>query len=219
MYRYLLFDLDGTLTDPKAGITRCVQYALEKFNIFEPDPDRLTPFIGPPLAESFQKYYGLDSAQAARAISYYRERFETTGILENEVLPGIPGMLEALAERGKILAVASSKPEPYCIRILEAFGIRDYFTEVTGAEMDESIRCAKPDVIRECMRRLRIPEDEKDKVLMIGDRRHDAEGAQACGIDSLGVYFGYAGEGELEAAKADYILCTVPEMREFLLSH
>ena len=219
MYRYLLFDLDGTLTDPKEGITRSVQHALRRFGIEEPDTDRLTPFIGPPLTESFQKYYGLSEEDSFRAVDYYRERFSVTGLFENEVLPGIPETLEVLSGGGKILAVASSKPELFVNRILEKFGLAQWFAEVTGATMDERTRTTKPEVIRECLKRLGIPEEEKKNVLMIGDRRHDVEGAQACGLDSLGVYFGYAEEGELEKAGADFIVSTVPEMKAFLLSH
>lgn len=218
MYQYLFFDLDGTLTNPKEGITKCVQYALHHQGIEEPDLDKLEPFIGPPLIDSFMEYYGLTMEQARECVVKYRERFHDIGIFENEVLEGVPQMLDALQRQGRKLVVASSKPEPFVIRILEKFGLKTYFTEVVGATMDEK-RTAKAEVIREAFRRLSIPEDEKDQVIMIGDRRHDAQGAKSCGIDCLGVYIGFAAEGELEEAGATYIVHTVAEMSQFLQTH
>ena len=148
----------------------------------------------------------------------YRERFRDTGIFENQVLEGIPQMLKTLKEQGACLAVASSKPEEYVVRILEKFSLAPYFHQVVGASMDES-RSAKEDVIREALRRLGVGEREKPRVLMIGDRKHDAQGAKACGIDCLGVYIGFALPGELEEAKASYIAHSVEEMSAFLQAH
>lgn len=218
MYHYLLFDLDGTLTNPKEGITRCVQYALRHFGIEEPNLDKLEPFIGPPLIDSFMEYYGFTREQALKGVEKYRERFRDTGIFENQVLEGIPQMLKILKEQGACLAVASSKPEEYVVRILEKFSLAPYFHQVVGASMDES-RSAKEDVIREALRRLGVGEREKPRVLMIGDRKHDAQGAKACGIDCLGVYIGFALPGELEEAKASYIAHSVEEMSSFLQAH
>lgn len=218
MYHYLLFDLDGTLTNPKEGITRCVQYALRHFGIEEPNLDKLEPFIGPPLIDSFMEYYGFTREQALKGVEKYRERFRDTGIFENQVLEGIPQMLKTLKEQGACLAVASSKPEEYVVRILEKFSLAPYFHQVMGASMDES-RSAKEDVIREALRRLGVGEREKPRVLMIGDRKHDAQGAKACGIDCLGVYIGFAAPGELEQAKATYIVHSVEEMSAFLQAH
>lgn len=218
MYQYLFFDLDGTLTNPKEGITKCVQYALRHFGIEEPDLDKLEPFIGPPLVDSFREYYGMSLEQAKTAVEKYRERFRDVGIFENEVLEGIPQMLENLKRRGACLAVASSKPEGYVRQILDKFELASYFTQVVGATMDEK-RTAKAEVIQEAFARLSIGEKEKPRVLMIGDRRHDVEGARACGIDSLGVYIGFAAPGELEAAGATYIAHSVGEMAEFLAAH
>ena len=218
MYQYLLFDLDGTLTNPKEGITKCVQYALRDQGIEEPDLDKLEPFIGPPLLDSFQEFYGFTSEQAKRALKKYRERFQDIGIFENQVFEGIPDMLSALQSQGRKLAVASSKPEEFVLRKLEKFKLRQYFCEVVGATMDER-RTAKADVIQEAFRRLGITEDKKAQVLMVGDRKHDVEGAKACGIDCLGVYVGFAVQGELEQAGAAYIAHTVEEMGEFLKKH
>ena len=136
MKKYLLFDLDGTLTDPKVGICTCVQYALSSFGIEEPDLDKLEPFIGPPLKDSFMKYYDMDEARAEAAIEKYRERFRDTGIFENKLYDGIPQMLNALNSQGMFMAVASSKPTEFVRRILDHFGIGKYFKVVVGSEMD-----------------------------------------------------------------------------------
>ena len=136
MKKYFLFDLDGTLTDPKVGITTCVQYALQSFGIQEPDLDKLEPFIGPPLKESFMEFYGMDGEQADEAVEKYRERFNDKGIYENEIYPGMARMLQILSGKGFRLAVASSKPTVYVERILEHFGIRQYFKAVVGSELD-----------------------------------------------------------------------------------
>ena len=218
MYQYLFFDLDGTLTNPKEGITKCVQYALHHFGIEEPDLDKLVPFIGPPLIPSFMGFYGMTEEQAKVASEKYREGFRDIGIFENEVFEGVPQMLEKLQNMGKKLVIASSKPEDFVVRILEKFGLRSYFCEVVGATMDEK-RTAKADVIQEAFARLKITDEKKAQVLMIGDRMHDVEGAAACGIDCLGVYIGFAAPGELEEAGAAYIAQTVEEMSEFLQNH
>ena len=214
-YRYLLFDLDGTLTDPKEGITKSVQYALRRFGIDVADPDTLTPYIGPPLIPSFMEFHGLSREQAEEALLVYRERFSTVGLFENEVLEGVPEMLRALHEKGRFLAVASSKPEEYVRRILKHFDLLQYFDEVVGASMDEK-RSAKKDIIEEALRRMG-KSDGDPEVLMIGDRKHDVEGAKQCGLDSLAVYTGFAPQGELEEAGATFIFRTIGEMEEFLV--
>ena len=215
MYQYLLFDLDGTLTNPKEGITKSVQYALHHFGIDVDDPDTLTSYIGPPLIPSFMEFHGLTQEQALEALQVYRQRFASVGLFENEVLEGVPEMLCALKQKGRFLAVASSKPEAYVIRILEHFDLLQYFDEVVGASMDEK-RSAKKDVIEEALHRMgKAPGDRN--VLMIGDRMHDIEGAGLCGLDSLGVYTGFAADGELEAAGATYVFHSIRSMADFLL--
>jgi len=215
MYQNLLFDLDGTLTNPKEGITRSVQHALRHFGIEVADPDTLTPYIGPPLIPSFMEFHGLTQEQALEALQVYRQRFSTVGLFENEVLDGVPEMLRALKQNGRFVAVASSKPEPYVIRILEHFDLLQYFDEVVGASMDEK-RSAKKDIIEEALRRMGKAPGDRD-ILMIGDRMHDVEGAQLCGLDSLGIYTGFAPEGELEEAGATYVFHTIRDMADFLL--
>lgn len=244
MYNYILFDLDGTLTDPKLGITTCVQYALRKFGIEEPDRDKLAPFIGPPLLDSFREFYGFDEEMAEQAIAYYRERFSTIGLFENEVYPGIPQMLERLQKAGRHLAVASSKPTVFVTQILEHFGILPYFEVIVGSELDGT-RTKKEDVVEEALRQLLsmtdvVNEIEETKdaetedkseekaglhtmraaqqrdIVMVGDRKYDIEGAKAYQIASIGVSYGYAAEGELEAAGADVIVETVEELGRVL---
>lgn len=136
MFKYILFDLDGTLTDPKLGITSSVQYALRALGIEEPSLDKLEPFIGPPLTDSFREFYGLEGERLAMAIDKYRERFATQGIFENEIYPGIPQMLADLKAKDKLLAIASSKPTLFVEQILEHFEIGKYFDHVVGSNMD-----------------------------------------------------------------------------------
>lgn len=216
MYQYLLFDLDGTLTNPKEGITKSVQYALRHFGIEVADPDTLTPYIGPPLIPSFMEFHGLTQEQALEALRVYRKRFESVGLFENEVLDGVPEMLCSLKQKGRYVAVASSKPEAYVRRILEHFDLLQFFDEVVGASMDEKLS-AKKDIIGEALHRMGKSPGDRD-VLMVGDRMHDVEGAKLCGLDSLGVYTGFAPEGELEEAGATYVFHTIKEMADFLAS-
>lgn len=236
MISQLLFDLDGTLTDPKEGICKSVQYALRAFGIEEPDIDRLEPFIGPPLADSFMEFYGMSRERAAEAIVKYRERFSVKGWSENVVYEGIPHMLKCLCDEGYTLAVASSKPTVFVERILAHFGLRDAFSIVVGSELDGR-RTGKDEVIEETLRRLSEETDAveqqdsgqpekddgqgfaqrfRDSVLMIGDRRFDVEGAHAHGMRCVGVSYGYAQPGELEEAHADFIVDSPGELLALL---
>lgn len=219
MFQFILFDLDGTLTDPKIGITSSVQYALRALGIEEPSLDRLEPFIGPPLTDSFREFYHLDEEQIQTAVEKYRERFANQGIYENEIYPGIADMLRTLKAGGRKLAIASSKPTEYVGRILDYFDIKKYFDIIVGSNMDGT-RCKKEEVVEEALRQLipsGMPESEKrTAVAMVGDRRFDIEGAKAHGIFSVGVSFGYASEGELEQAGADRIVDTVDALLEAL---
>ena len=217
MKKYLLFDLDGTLTDPGVGITTCVQYALKHFEIDEPDITKLEPFIGPSLRDSFKKFYGFSDGQAETAVEKYRERFRDTGIFENEVYEGIPRMLRTLQSKGMFLAVASSKPQVFVERILEHFDLKKYFAVVVGSELDGT-RENKDEVVQEALNRLFAGQSiQKDQVYMIGDRSFDVEGAKALGIESVGVTYGFGSMEELKEAKADYIVRSVEELEKFLL--
>lgn len=219
MFEYILFDLDGTLTAPKLGITSSVQYALRALGIEEPSLDKLEVFIGPPLSDSFREFYGLDEEQMITAVDKYRERFAAQGIFENEIYPGIPQMLADLKEKGKILAIASSKPTLFVERILDHFEIRKYFDYIVGSNMDGT-RGRKEEVVEEALRQMlpvgMAPAKKRDTVAMVGDRKFDIEGAAAHGITSVGVSFGYAPEGELEQAGADFIVNSVQSLYDVL---
>lgn len=221
MYQYCLFDLDGTLTDSREGITKCVQYALAKCGIEEPDLKKLECFIGPPLHTSFQKYYGMDRGMAKRAVEFYRERFRPIGIFENQVYEGVPEMLQALSEAGCHLAVASSKPEVFVKKVLDHFDIEKYFSVVVGSGLDGS-REKKEEVVEEALRQLGIlelsEEERRESCAMIGDREFDIQGARAWKLTGVGVRYGFAAEGELEAEGADAIAGTVEELKEILLT-
>ncbi len=216
MYNYLLFDLDGTLTNPKEGITKCVQYALQALDIYEPDLDKLVPFIGPPLRQSFLEFYQLEEQQALYAVEKYRERFSTVGLFENFPYPGIAAMLQRLQAQGKILAVASSKPTVFVEQILQKFALDQYFQVILGSNLDGS-RVEKQEVIAEALRQLHHPPAEQ--LLMIGDRKYDVIGAKKLGFPCVGVAFGFAAPGELEESGAIYIAQTVADLQQYLLSH
>jgi len=202
-YNYYLFDLDGTLTDPGEGITNSVMYALRKFGIEPPERSQLYKFIGPPLSESFQKYYGFSEEEALQAVEYYREYFRPKGILENRPYDGIYETLADLKSRGKTLALATSKPEEFSITILKHFGLYPYFDFIGAATMDGS-RVRKADVIAYVLEHLGAA--DRSEILMIGDREQDVLGAAANQIACAGVLYGYGSHGELTKAGADYIV-------------
>lgn len=202
-YQYLLFDLDGTLTDPGEGITNSVAYALEKFGIHVADKTELYPFIGPPLSESFIKFYGFSREDADRAVEYYREYFRDRGIFENVPYEGIAKTLQRLQAAGKTLIVATSKPEPFARRIMEHFGLDKYFAYVAGASFDAA-RSEKWDVIEYALETMNVT--DRTQAVMIGDRKHDVIGAKKTGLDSVGVLWGYGDREELTAAGADIIV-------------
>lgn len=197
-----LFDLDGTLTDSGAGIMNSVRHALKHFGIEEEDQRRLQRFVGPPLKESFRKYYGFSDAQGEKAVEAYREYYRDKGIWENKLYPGIQEGLEKLQKEGYILGVASSKPEIFVKQIAEAFGISPYLAIMAGATLDGS-RVKKGDVIREALKRLDMP---PSRVIMIGDRREDVLGARELGIPCAGAAYGYGEEGELVEAGAHWLI-------------
>ena len=214
-YQRILFDLDGTLTDPKEGILNSIEYALHKFGIGVGRREELLTFIGPPLQESFQKYFNFDAEQARQAVQYYREYFAKQGIFENNVYPGISELLGKLLTSGRFLAVATSKPTVYSERILEHFKLNKYFQLVIGSNLDGS-RVAKTEVIQEVLNR--IPSVPKGLIVMVGDREHDIIGAKNNHIDSIGVTYGYGTENELKAAGAQYLAGSVAELESTLLN-
>ena len=213
---YILFDLDGTLTDPALGITNSVMYALRKLGAPVEERSFYHRFIGPPLLDSFQEFCGMPPARAAFAVEQYRKRFSTVGLLENAVYDGIPELLEKLREHGYVLAVATSKPEVYTLRILEHFDLFKYFTAVAGCDIHRAGE-TKADMIRLALRRLGLPEQEPPQTVMIGDRKHDILGAQECRVPCIGVRYGYAEAGELEQYGADWVTDSVETLGKLLL--
>lgn len=209
MYKYLLFDLDGTLTDPSIGITNSVAYALSKFGINVEDKRTLYKFIGPPLVDAFSEYYGFSKEDSEKATAFYRETFSVKGLFENRVYDGVVEMLEALKNAGKRLIVATSKPEPFTMKILKHFDLLKYFDFVAAATFDSS-RNSKDKVIAYALQSLDIK--DRSEVVMIGDRHHDIDGAKENGIDSIGVLWGFGSREELETADATYIAESIDDL-------
>lgn len=214
MFKYVFLDLDGTLTDPKEGITKCVQYALSKFGIDEPDLDRLTKYIGPPLYVSFTQFNGFDHEKARLAIKYYRDRFSTVGLFENRVFDGAEELLEKLVRHAAVPVLATSKPTVYADRIVKKYGLRPYLKMISGSELDGT-RDDKREVIEYAIEKLKI--EDRSRIIMVGDRHQDIIAAKQCGITSCGVRFGYAEPGELEAAGADYIANDFDELYRIIM--
>ena len=212
-YKYIFFDLDGTLTDPQEGITNCVRYALEYYGINETDYSKLMRFIGPPLVYSFQEYYGFDKTKALEAVEKYRERFSSIGLFENKVYDGIYELLQTLTDSGHLLVLATSKPRVFAEKIMAKYRLRPYFKMISGSELDGT-RNDKNEVIEYAIEKLGCP---SDKIIMVGDRKLDILGAKKCGVASCGVRFGYAEENELENAGADYIADTLDELLPILM--
>lgn len=216
MFDLILFDLDGTLTDPKEGITNCVKYALQHFGIEENDESTLLSFIGPPLYDSFRSLYGFSGEDANLAVEKYRERFSVTGLFENRVLDGASEILKSLKSAGKTTALATSKPLVFARQIVEKYGLLEHLDYVVGADLKGGINY-KDEIINEVIR-LAKPED-LSRVVIVGDRKHDVLGAKKCNISSIGVKCGYAEENELEDAGADFIFENLHQVQEFLLNN
>lgn len=212
-YTHVLFDLDGTLTDPGEGITNSVMYALKKFGIVVEDRAELYKFIGPPLVDSFKEFYGFSDEKAWQAVEFYREYFGDKGLFENRVYRGIIEVLEKLNANGVKLYVATSKPTMYTLKILEKFKLLEYFDVVSGSAMDEK-NSDKATIIKYAVDKGSIP---CEKALMVGDRKFDILGAKANNMDSVGVLFGYGGKEELTNAQATYIIETPEELLNIVL--
>lgn len=212
-YEFYFFDLDGTITDSARGITNSVMYALKKYGIKEKNREKLYAFIGPPLTDSFQKYYGFSKEQSWKAVEYYREYYKDQGIFECEVYEGMKSTLSTIQKNGKKAVIATSKPEIYAKRIIEHFQLDSYFDGVYGMELNGG-RGTKSEVIQYALRECNIK--DLNHVLMIGDRSHDMIGAKENGIQSLGVLYGFGSEKELKEAGADSIVHTTKELNEWI---
>jgi len=213
MFERFFFDLDGTLTDPAVGITNSIMYALRKLDIEPPERSELYKFIGPPLAGSFEKFYGFSHEKAEAAVALYREYFGEKGIFENKVYDGVPQVLEKLKNADKQIVLATSKPYVYAKQILEHFGLAGYFDFVSGSELDGR-RTDKAEVIAYALSELNIT--DRAQVLMVGDREHDVIGAKKNAITSLGVLYGFGSRSELESAGADYIAADASDILDFI---
>lgn len=215
MIKYILFDLDGTLTDPEEGITKSLQYALRHMGINVDDLTTLRRHIGPPLKEGLMEYWGFDEEKTEEAIVWYREYFAKEGMYQNKVYRGIKEVLETLVSGGKKLILATSKAEKYARLIMEHFELDRYFTDMCGASLD-GVRGKKGDVIRYALEKNKIINTEE--VVMVGDRLHDILGAKENGIKSIGVLYGFGSKEELKGAGADKIAKDLEELKNILLA-
>ena len=207
----LLFDLDGTLTNPALGITNAVMASLKDFGITVRDRRELYPFIGPPLVDSFREVYGFSDAEVARAIDVFHDYFGRIGKFENELLPGAVELLGSVKASGYRVALATSKPEIFARQILDHFALTQYFDGIFGASYDEK-KTAKADIVRTALEWC----GPNARALMIGDRRHDVEGARANGIPCAGVLCGFGSEEELRTAGAAFVFADLPALESFL---
>lgn len=212
-YKHILFDLDGTLDDPFEGITKSVQYAMRRFGV-EADRSKLGGFIGPPLTDSFIKYFSLTEERAKLAVDYYREYYRPTGIFEVSIYEGIPELLSSLCDAGYDIVLATSKPKVFADMILEKFDLAKYFSATFGSELDGT-RVKKGEVINYAFKNHQM---DKSCAIMVGDRQHDVIGAHECCIPCIGVTFGYGDRAEHIACGADFIADSVDELKKLLLA-
>lgn len=211
----ILFDLDGTIINSEEGITKCVQYALKAYGIDEPDRKKLLCFIGPPLDPIFREKYGMTEEKAWEAVEKYRERFDVKGIFECCLYDGVRESIARLKQAGYVLALASSKPETACRRILEHFSMTEYFDEVVGSTLDGTIS-TKQEVLEELGRRMADEEISKEEMCLIGDTKYDAAGAKAFGIRCIGVSYGFGTREELLAAGAEAVFDRIEEVERYI---
>ena len=209
-YEAILFDLDGTLTEPKEGIVNGVHYALSKMGIDEKDKEKLVAFIGPSLYESFSKFYGFSTYDAKKCVDYYRDYYSEKGINENLLMPGMDTLLDSLKKEGRKLYVATGKPTVYAEIVLKNFDLHKYFEIVIGSNLDGS-RIEKGEIIAEVLKNI-----DCENPVMIGDREHDIIGANENNIDSIAVTFGYGTRDVLEKYNPTYIVDSVEEIRDIL---
>lgn len=209
----VLFDLDGTVVDSSEGITKSVQYALSKYNIDAPDLEDLKKFIGPPLSESFMRYYGIPEDETAQAISYYRERYSVKGLYECCLYPGIEKAIEDLKEDGYFIGMASGKPEGFCHEILKYHGVDKFFDEVVGTTINGPIN-TKEQVLSEFLRR--HPELNAAECILVGDTKYDADGAKLVGMPCLGVSFGFGDRREMLDRGVISVVDTADEIKSMI---
>ena len=209
MYKAVLFDLDGTITDSATGILNSVSYALKKYNIVIEDEEELNKFVGPPLQESFMRFCGFSPEETVKAVEYFREYYRDRGMYENKLYDGIPAVLKELSDAGNTIILATSKAELFAVQILRHFQIDKYFDFIGGATMDGA-RSKKSDVIAYVLKQCNVT--DISSAVMVGDREQDIFGAKEIGIDSIGVLYGYGSRKELQDAGATYIADNVQDI-------
>ncbi|MGN4289574.1 HAD family hydrolase [Bacillus cereus group sp. MYBK87-2] len=216
MYTTYLFDLDGTLTDPKEGIVNSVLYALKKVGIEELHISELDSFIGPPIQQSFVERYNMNEGEVERAVFYFREYLKQRGLLENNIYEGIPILLKQLKDTGNRLFIATSKPTIFAEQVIEHFQLTNYFEDIIGSNLD-GMRIKKEEIIAHILQT--NEELNKEEIVMIGDRKHDIIGANQNGIASIGVLYGYGSETELTEVGATHIAIDVKELHHLCLEN
>lgn len=213
--KVILWDLDGTIINSAEGITKCAQYALKECGIEEPDLERLHCFIGPPLFLIFRERYGMTEEETQNAVRIFRTRYNEEGIFECCLYNGVKDAIARLKKKGYIQALASSKPEPACRRILEYFGLATYFDEIVGSTPDGTIG-TKAEVLRELEKRLSYLDLEKDEMCLIGDTKYDAVGAVEFGVQFIGVGYGFGTREELFCAGAKVVFDSIEEVESYI---
>lgn len=215
-YKYILFDLDGTITDPKEGIINSIAYSLDFYGVKVDNKETLAKYIGPPLIDTFRDGFGFDEVKAYEAVDKYREYFSKKGIFENIVYDGIKDMLKKLQSEGKVMFLATSKPWVYAEKILEHFELSEYISFVSGSELDGT-RNKKNEVIEFALKKITELENGnlvKEDVVMVGDRKYDILGAKDMDLESVGVLYGYGGYEEL--TNANVVVSSVEELYDVL---
>lgn len=209
--KYILMDLDGTVTDSSEGIVNSVLYALKRFGIEETDRKSVERFIGPPLSDSFEQFYGFSQEDAYKAVDVYREYYADRGIFENRVYDGVADFLKWCKAQGKVVLLATSKPTVFAKRILEHFQLAEFFAYCVGSELNGE-RVHKHDVIAYCLEQAQIT--NISQAVMIGDRCFDIDGAHHFGMDAVGVLYGFGTRKEFETANAEWIVSSLSELME-----
>ena len=212
--RYILMDMDGTICDSARGILNAFKYSLDCLGLEAPDPDTLRSFLGPPLRDSYSRYFNLSGERLELAVAKYRERYIPAGMLENDLYPGIAALIKDLKADGRKIMLATGKVQDQAETILKHFDLLEYFDFVAGCELDGR-RSYKDEIIDYALDNIGAS-DKKADAVMVGDRYHDITGAAKAGVKSIGVLYGYGTRGELEEHGADYIAASVEELRALL---